>query len=112
MTDIITVNYGFTDKSRKIKIPLLAAKINDEEAEATKKSVEEDRKHAIEAAVVRIMKSRKTMDHQRLVLEVSQQLTSHFRPDPRQIKKRIEDLISREYIERSAEKANVYQYLA
>ena len=59
-------------------------------------SVDEDRKHAIEAAIVRIMKTRKTLDHQKLVLEASNQLLRHFKPDPKQIKKRIEELIARE----------------
>ena len=74
--------------------------------------VDEDRKHAIEAAIVRIMKTRKTLDHQKLVLEASTQLMRHFKPDPRQIKKRIEDLIAREYLERDASNSTVYKYLA
>jgi cullin 1 len=45
-------------------------------------------------------------------VQVSAQLMQFFQPDPRQIKKRIEDLIAREYLERDAEKLNVYHYLA
>ena len=36
----------------------------------------------------------------------------HFKPDPKQIKKRIEDLIAREYLERDSNNNNVYKYLA
>ena len=39
-------------------------------------------------------------------------LCRHFKPDPRQIKKRIEDLIAREYLERDASNSTVYKYLA
>ena len=44
--------------------------------------------------------------------ECISQLSNHFKPDPRHIKKRIEDLIAREYIERDAEKQNLYRYVA
>ena len=94
------------------QVPMIAAKITQEEKDSTRATVDEDRKHAIEAAIVRIMKTRKTLDHQKLVLEASNQLLRHFKPDPKQIKKRIEDLIAREYLERDAANNNVYKYLA
>jgi cullin 1 len=46
------------------------------------------------------------------VAEVTTQLMQYFQPDPKQIKKRIEDLIARDYLERDAEKSNTYHYLA
>ena len=46
------------------------------------------------------------------VLEASTQLMRHFKPDPKQIKKRIEDLIAREYLERDENNPQVYKYLA
>jgi cullin 1 len=57
--------------------------------------VEEDRKHAIEATIVRVMKARRIMTHQQLVIEVSAQIKL-FKPDTKLIKNRIEDLIWRE----------------
>ena len=47
-----------------------------------------------------------------LVMEVVQQLSRMFQPDFRLIKKRIEDLIGREYLERDSESQNTYRYLA
>lgn len=81
-------------------------------AAAVPETVEEDRRHAIEAAVVRIMKTRKVLDHSNLVAEVARQLSTRFRPSPADIKKRIESLIERDYLERSEEDRRVYHYLA
>ena len=74
--------------------------------------VEEDRRHLIEAAIVRIMKTRKTLQHSNLIAEVTKQLSFRFVPSPQIIKKRIESLIEREYLERTRADRRVYNYLA
>eukprot|EP00873_Tetraselmis_striata_P034578 jgi/Tetstr1/454842/TSEL_000320.t1 len=43
---------------------------------------------------------------------VVQQLSRMFKPDFKLIKKRIEDLISRDYMERDADSSNLYRYVA
>ena len=82
---------------RKIRIPM--ASLGESH---NQKRVEEDRSVAIEAATVRIMKARKTLSHQQLLAEVLSQL-AFFRPNPKVIKRRIEALIDREYLERDPE---------
>ena len=109
----ISVNEAFTAPQFRIKIPLIAsssvAKVEqDEEARQTRVKVEEDRKHITDAAIVRVMKSRKSMDHNNLVMETTKQLQSRFQPNPMLIKRRIEVLIEREYLERSAEDRYVH----
>jgi cullin 1 len=101
-----TPNDGFQCPHRKIKIPPPAS-----EETHNKERVEEDRSIAIEAAIVRIMKMRKTLSHQQLVTEVLSQL-AFFRPNPKLIKQRIEHLIEREYLERDPNQASMYRYLA
>jgi cullin 3 len=75
-------------------------------------AVEEDRRHLVEAAIVRIMKARKSLNHNDLIAEVTRQLSTRFNPSPQFIKKRIESLIEREYLERSEEEHRVYNYVA
>lgn len=108
----LSVNKNFTHAQRKIRIPNAAARTSNKERQAAVKTVQEDRRHAIEASIVRIMKARKTLEHRQLIVEVSQHLFQYFKPDPRQIKKRIEDLISREYLERDEANSSLFHYLA
>ena len=48
--------------------------------------------------------------HQKLVLEAQQQLSKGFKPDFKIIKKRIEDLVTREFLERDKEDPSVFNY--
>ena len=91
---------------KKVKIP----QPNIEET-YVKEKVQDDRNLAIEAAVVRIMKSRKKLSHTDLVKEVLT-ILSMFRPQVRSIKQRIENLISREFLARDPDDPNIYLYLA
>ena len=108
------VNENFTSQFHRVKIQQASARQGEAEPERneTKRKVDEDRKHEIEACVVRIMKSRKTLNHNQLVSEVVEQLNKRFQPSPAIIKKRIENLIEREYIKRSDSDRKVYVYLA
>lgn len=112
-TNEFHVNDAFVSKFHRVKIQTVAAKGESEpERRETRGKVDEDRKHEIEAAIVRIMKSRKRMTHNLLVSDVTSQLKSRFLPSPVFIKKRIEGLIEREYLARTPEDRKVYVYLA
>lgn len=52
------------------------------------------------------------LDHNSIVTEVSRQLSSRFIANPVVIKKRIESLIEREFLERDPEDRKLYRYLA
>ena len=65
-------------------------------------SVEEDRRFLIDSVVVRIMKARKEMSHADIMSELISNINTMglFSPEPVQLKRRIEHLIDREYLER------------
>jgi cullin 1 len=107
-SDNIAVNEAFSVPTRKVRIPPPVA---GTEETHNKAKVEEDRSFSIEAAIVRVMKGRKILQHQQLVAEVVEQLTL-FRPNPKSIKQRIENLIEREFLERDPDNPNLYKYLA
>lgn len=58
------------------------------------------------------MKARRTIEHANLVSEATKLLASKFKPDPFQVKTRIEMLIERGYIERDQEDKRIYKYIA
>ena len=57
------------------------------------------------------MKTRRRFAHEKLIAEATAQLLTFFRPDPKQIKRRIEHLIEREYLERSGANSKFYHYI-
>ncbi|CAN6881573.1 hypothetical protein Bca4012_071593 [Brassica carinata] len=111
--DLFCVNDKFTSKFYKVKIgTVVAQKETEPEKQETRQRVEEDRKPQIEAAIVRIMKSRKILDHNNIIAEVTKQLQPRFLANPTEIKKRIESLIERDFLERDNTDRKLYRYLA
>eukprot|EP00026_Physarum_polycephalum_P002994 Phypoly_transcript_03003.p1 GENE.Phypoly_transcript_03003~~Phypoly_transcript_03003.p1 ORF type:complete len:794 (-),score=172.71 Phypoly_transcript_03003:221-2440(-) len=109
-TDSFSFNKEFTSKLFRIKANAIQLKETVEEQQKTTEGVFQDRQYQIDAAIVRIMKTRKTLSHTMLVTEVYQQLKFPIKPPD--LKKRIESLIEREYMERDSTNSNQYNYLA
>uniref|UniRef100_A0A8C1UQC4 Cullin-4A n=1 Tax=Cyprinus carpio TaxID=7962 RepID=A0A8C1UQC4_CYPCA len=103
-------NSDFTHKLFRIKINQIQMKETVEEQVSTTERVFQDRQYQIDAALVRIMKMRKTLSHNLLVSELYNQLK--FPVKPADLKKRIESLIDRDYMERDKENPNQYHYVA
>lgn len=89
-TDTFTVNLGFTDPKYRIKINQIQLKETKEENKETLEKVYEDRQYETQAAIVRIMKARKTINHSLLVSEVIEQTRKRGKVEPGEIKKHIE----------------------
>ncbi|KAL8931686.1 MAG: hypothetical protein Q9211_006795 [Gyalolechia sp. 1 TL-2023] len=109
-------NEKFTSQFQRIKVGVVASgnKVEDrDERQETEKRVELERGQMIEAAIVRTMKQRKELKHQQLITEVIQQLNARFSPDVVLLKKKIESLIEREYLERVGDiDRPAYRYMA
>ena len=116
--------------------------LQKKEREKTNESVAQERQYQVDAAVVRIMKTRKTLEHNNLMTEVFNQMkfpiqvifsfffslpllfsflcslfslsTFHYLSSFQAIviKKRIESLIEREYMERDSEDGLVKLFLS
>jgi cullin 3 len=121
--DTFQVNTEFACANSKIRIQQIAASSkngslgrdqydqDERESKAIRERVQEDRKPACDAAIIRIMKARKTLSHNELVVQVTQVLQSHFSVDPIVLKSRIEALIDRDYLKRTDDR-KVYEYVA
>ena len=114
-TSKISFNTDFKSKHLKVRVTAVSI-VKEREGQGntseTRAKVDEDRKYKLDAAIVRIMKSRRTLEHRVLVHEVTNVLKNSFCPQPDEIKRRIEHLIEREFLERSANSRSQYNYLA
>ncbi|KJA24077.1 hypothetical protein HYPSUDRAFT_39219 [Hypholoma sublateritium FD-334 SS-4] len=101
-------------KSKKIRVNLNQPIKAETKAESTDvlKAVDEDRKYVIQATIVRIMKARKTMKNQQLIQEVISQISQRFAPKIPDIKKAIDTLLEKEYIERVDGTRDTFAYVA
>lgn len=108
--DKFRFNNEFINKLFRIKINQIQMKETTEEQKATEERVFQDRQYQIDAAIVRIMKMRKTLGHNLLISELYLQLK--FPVKPADLKKRIESLIDRDYMERDKDNPNQYNYVA
>ncbi|CAA7042773.1 unnamed protein product [Microthlaspi erraticum] len=108
--DEFVVNDEFVAPLYRIKVNAIQMKETVEENASTTEKVFHDRQYQIDAAIVRIMKTRKVLSHTLLITELFQQLK--FPIKPADLKKRIESLIDREYLERDKSNPQIYNYLA
>jgi len=92
-TDKFSYNAGFADPKLRIKINQIQLKETKEENKTTHERVAADRHYETQAAIVRIMKSRKTIKHSELIAEVIEATRSRGTLQPTEIKTNIEKYV-------------------
>lgn len=80
-----------------------------QENELADRTIEEDRKFYLQAAIVRTMKARKTLSLNSLIEEICTHSKGRFTPEISLIKKCIEILVEKQYLERNS--SDEYQYI-
>ncbi|KAF3518345.1 hypothetical protein DY000_02058813 [Brassica cretica] len=103
-TDVSEFNSKFTASMCRIKIPLRHV----DDRKKFIENVDKDCRYAIDAAIVKIRKGKKALGHQQLVSDCAGKLSQMFKPDIKTIKICIEDLITRDYLERDMENPNMF----
>ncbi|KAG4304200.1 hypothetical protein PORY_002381 [Pneumocystis oryctolagi] len=112
ISDKFLFNKDISFSKKKIKILITTKnKIKSKKHDNIIENVEESRKYQIEAAIIRIMKNHKTLDHTTLIEETTKHLSPYFSLNPLIIKRRIESLIEREYIQKHDKDHKIYNYL-
>ena len=75
MDDQFSVNFQYHNNSVRIKLPVICSKQQKSvETDELTKKVDDDRKLVIDAAIVRIMKTRKRLEHACLIAEATKHL--------------------------------------
>lgn len=111
-SDIFQFNPGFTDPRPKLHINSIQAKVSPDESKRTQSHIASDRKHTLDAAIVRIMKGKKTMGLEALTMATVDAVKAHFKPRGEDVRKRILAMVEQEYLERDEKDKGVFHYLA
>ncbi len=114
---LLDVSHGVYTLVEKPKTPLLHIKLpRPQVVQPPERRVVADvyveREYSTDSAIVRILKSRKRAAYTDLQMEVVKQLSHLFVPDVPLIKRRIESLIDRDYVERDDADSSCLLYVA
>ncbi|KAK0421316.1 hypothetical protein QR680_015176 [Steinernema hermaphroditum] len=114
----LSLNQKYSSKRYKVDLMKFQTPLKGDtealkrEQKDMERMLEEDRKMVIQAAIVRIMKMRRCVRHNDFIGETVQQVADRFQPKISMIKKCIDLLMEKEYLKRSPEDKDTYEYIA
>lgn len=111
-SDVFALAGKKQSKLNRIKYRPSSSQSISDESKMLKDKVLEERKIFMDLALVRVMKTRKKLHFHDLIKEASQNLMKFFTPDVKLIKRRIEELIEKEYMRRDDDDRNTLHYVA
>lgn len=111
---VVQFNKGFKSKKMKFKIGYseTGLKVDKKGHKEMQKAIQEDRSFRIDAIIVRVMKTKKELTHNELMIAVKEEVKGAFELQIPVVKKRIENLISRDFLKRTDGDGEGYEYLA
>jgi len=99
-------------QKRRVTFQAGSAAKDAKDAQTVEKNVLKQREFEVDAAMVRIMKTRNVLNWNELQTQIVDALKSRFRVNIRMLKKRLESLIERDFMERDADNPKVIKYVA
>eukprot|EP01092_Planopodium_desertum_P016157 TRINITY_DN89013_c0_g3_i4.p1 TRINITY_DN89013_c0_g3~~TRINITY_DN89013_c0_g3_i4.p1 ORF type:complete len:448 (+),score=99.91 TRINITY_DN89013_c0_g3_i4:162-1346(+) len=112
LTDKFTLVPRVKTKKRRITFPAGSARKVVTQTAEIETHVLKQREFEVDAAIVRLMKTRNVLNWNELQTQVIDSLRSRFKPTPRLLKKRLESLIEREFMERDPDDSKRIKYIA
>jgi hypothetical protein len=115
--DTLILNENFTNKEHRLILNNFKADKKDKSSKPEEKEIShfvlEDRKHHIDAAIMRILKHSegKKTHYESLKSKVIEYVSNYFVPEVTTIKQRIDNLLDREFIARDMSDPNVFVYI-
>ena len=108
---MVSLNYGYTDRKTRVNINIPVKKGQSYKKDMRAHKYDKERKHMIEAVIVKIMKVRKTLKHDQLLTEVLDQVKTRFHPSVVMVRECIQFLIDKEYIAKDYSQEDSYTYI-
>lgn len=133
ITDVFTFNAHFTHSKASVHIPSVPRNVcpfphvrlrdsrltltftHQSEAganELNQVAQAPDHQYALDAAIVRVMKSQRTLSYKRLETAVTDSVSKSFTPSRSMVKERVEELVNKEYLRIDENRNHVLHYVA